>query len=156
MDILKIKYIEYIGVFINFTTTLMCFPVLVFQIYLPVNEKWLFLILTFLFNIGDLFARYIGPLIIFKNLKILNILCIFKVFMILILYILSNSQNVCILFPILILFTFGFLNGFLCIKYFDHSTNDFVNNENKKNSGFIFSSFLQSGLLFGAFLSNIW
>lgn len=51
------KFFSFFGLYLNFAHTLFIFPVLVFRLNLHVSDNYKFILLTLLFNMGDVIGK---------------------------------------------------------------------------------------------------
>ena len=142
----------YLGLIMNFATTLFCFPFLSFKLGDFITPNLRSGIITLMFNFGDilslLFAGY--QFITYDSPLIPHILNIFKFFTIFInLYLIEKETR----FKIILVFFQRFLNGYLVLTYIQLANRKFKSIFDKNRVGYLNSFSILTGLSIGAFSS---
>jgi hypothetical protein len=158
-QLMLLKTDIYLGMLLNFISTLGCFPVLTFRINIGAPDHIKFALITLIFNIGDIGSRYIYSYWKFESLKSVHILNIIKVSFFPLHFLMINSTFGLldlVIVKILLIFVFAFLNGYLCMAYFEWASVGLESQFDRNKSGKLLSISLQLGLMIGSFISMAW
>ena len=150
---------NYIGLFFVFASTLAVFPVLMFKLdfYLPNHIQYAYI--TFIFNLSDTFSRYIYANFKLKTVYQVHFFVLIKIALIYVNYISIGRVEGFLSthwFRFIIVFSQGFLNGYLCMLYVAFTAVKFDSIYDKNRAGYLISFSIQVGLTAGALLSLIW
>ena len=151
-NIILINWDIYLGLILNFASTLFCFPVLSFQLGPFISPHIRSCVITLLFNVGDILSRLFAgqKFIEVKHAfypHFLNLVKFFSVF--LNFYLIGVETR----FKVLLVFFQGFLNGYLCLVYIQLSTRKFTSIYDKNRVGYLSSFSILTGLSIGSIVS---
>ena len=109
----------YVGIFLGYGTTLMCFPVLIFQLDISdiINKEYKFVFLCFVYSIGDITSRMIHSSIKIDNRFRLHFANFFKFMLVWVIWMFVHWVNKMIWFKIITVFLVGFFQGVIIVKY---------------------------------------
>ena len=159
--VLRTRWIDFMNIFLAFGTCLACFPVLIFQFDISevASYSYKFILITFIFNIGDYLGRlaieyFVIP--IFVN----NILSAFKIFTVYICYLVVTNPNNGLLsflyFKLGLILVIGFLTGYIPCASFVFARNYYEGKpKHLTRVGQIFQYSIQMGLLLGSFFAYV-
>ncbi len=158
MENLKALYDVYAGTFICFFSTLWIYPVLIFNLDIHVSDKYKFLVLTFVFNMGDVIGRYIYEYSQLMSKRIMHVLCAIKLVSIPVFYCTNYVQDFYKepWFILLCVFLFSTIHGFVCTGYYNIGSNEFQGKVDRYRSGNFTCMFLIIGLSVGGLSSYVW
>lgn len=150
---------NYGGLIIVFASTLIVFPVLAFKLdfYLPSYIQYAYISLVF--NFADILSRYVYLPYPLDNKSIIDALSGFKVMLVYIVYMSAKAEFGILTYHVirfLLIFSIGFLNGYLCMCYIDLSTKNFTSIYDRNRAGYLINTSIQIGLTIGALLSTLW
>jgi hypothetical protein len=149
----------FIGMVFVFTVTLCCFPVLVFRLDIGLSAATKYVILTFVFNLGDTLSRYFYMSHIITNQMYIHALNASRILFPFLMVWCINATDGLLSWSIvkfLVVFTFAFSNGYLCMSYFDQSAARFDCPYNSNRSGNLVAIALEIGLMLGAISALVW
>jgi hypothetical protein len=158
-EILKRKSDVYLGMTLNFLTTLACFPVLTFRIDINVPEYFKFTIITLIFNIGDIASRYFYDYYPFSTIKQAHAWNIGKIMSIFIHFWCIDATSgffSWLVVKVLVIFLFAFINGYLCMAYFAFASEGLPSAYDRNRSGNVLAMSLELGLMLGSCISLLW
>lgn len=149
----------YLGMMLNFVTTLGCFPVLTFRIDIGAPGHYKFALITLIFNIGDIGSRYFYTYYKLTTKNQVHFWNLVKISFFIFHFLMINSSMWIFglrIVKVALILVFSFLNGYLCIAFFEWASVGLENQFDRNKSGKLLSIFLQLGLMLGSFISMIW
>jgi hypothetical protein len=158
-EILIKKIDVYLGMTLNFMTTLACFPVLTFRLDIGAEEYIKFTIITLIFNVGDITSRYIYSHYKLNSITTAHLLNAAKILFIFIHFVSIEAASgifAWVPFKVLMIFSFAFLNGYLCMAYFAFASVGLISPYDRNRSGNILAMSLELGLMLGSCVSLFW
>lgn len=158
-EILRKKADVYLGMTLNFLTTLACFPVLTFRIDIGTPEYCKFTFITLIFNLGDIASRYFYDYYPFSTIKQAHAWNFAKIgFVFLHFWCIDSTSGLFswLFIKVLMIFSFAFLNGYLCMAYFAFASQGLDSAYDRNRSGNILAMSLELGLMLGSCVSLFW
>ena len=158
-EIFNRKADVYIGMTVNFTVTLLCFPVLTFRIDMGIPDYYRFAVTTLIFNVGDTVSRYFYVYYKFEDVKGVHLLNLAKfAYIPLHLWAISASTGPFswVFTKGLVIFSFAFISGYLCMAYFEYASKGIDSVYDRNRAGNLLAMFLEAGLILGSVLSVLW
>ena len=144
---------------LNFITTLGCFPVLTFRIDIGAPDHYKFALITLIFNIGDIGSRYFYTYYKLSTKRDVHMWNFAKMSFFVLHFLMINSSMWIFglrIVKVVLILIFSFLNGYLCMAFFEWASAGLENQFDRNKSGKLLSIFLQLGLMLGSFISMIW
>ena len=113
----------YMGIFLGFCSTLMAFPVLVFQMDISslISDPFKFVFLCFIYSLGDISSRLMYSYLPLNSRFRLHAFNLFKLFLVYLIYFVVRNPGLLIMsslwLHLLFVFLVGFGQGVVIVKY---------------------------------------